>query len=203
MNGLCIGFDNPNITTIWPESAVAVRANRHVYPIPAGRSRFAHFFEPILPLMRDLSWLAQGWVSSPFVGLIFEPGGEEMLDSHQVDHPRFDGTNAALFRQGTLPALANWLRDDWIDLLGFVPGPAEAGEGRIADELFDAAARGDGEYYEAIERLVALCFSCVDGFSWEVYGQDQAVTAVFEHLAHMEGVEVARGQLRRREDRFG
>jgi hypothetical protein len=202
MDGLYIGFDNPNIKTIWPESEVGARANR-VCSIPAGRSRFAHFFEPIYPLMRDYFWLAHGWESSPFVDLIFESGGEELLDSYRLEHPRFDITNASLFRPGTLPTLANYLCDDWIDLLGFIPGPADAGEGQIADELFDATC-GDDKYYTAIERRVTLCFFCVDGFSWEVYCQDRAaVTQVFESIKLMEGVEPVRGGLRGRKDRFG
>jgi hypothetical protein len=154
--------------------------------------------------MKDLAWLAHGWESSPFVDLIFESGGEELLDSYQLDHPRFDNTNASLFRPGTLPALADWLRDDWIDLLGFVSGPADADYGGIADKLFDASHRGDNEYYGAIERLVPLCFFCIDGLSWEVYGQDRAaVLEAVEHISRMEGVEVARDQLRGRKDRFG
>lgn len=197
MQGVRIGFDNPNIKTIWPDRAAGVSTNQ-TRAVPAGRSRFAHYFEPICPLMTDLFWFAQRWAASPFVDLIFEPGGEERLDRYQVDHPRFDNTSASLLRPGCLPALADWLRDDWIDLLGFAPGGTDPGV--IADELFDADDHGKDGYYAAIEKQVSLCFFCVDGFSWEFYSKDQgAVTQVFEHVRLMEGVNLKRARLLDRE----
>jgi hypothetical protein len=204
VDGFLVGFDNSNIVTIWPESAVVDRA---IPPctIPAGRSRFAHFFEPMLPLMNELHWLALGGDSSPFVDLIYEPGGEELLDSYYIDHPRFDNTSASLFRPGVLPALADWLRDDWINLLGFVADPSTAGE--IADRLFDAwdaSNRGNEKYYSAIERTMELCLFCVDGFSWEAYGKDQAAVArALERLRQIEGVILSERQLRERDAWFG
>jgi hypothetical protein len=200
MQGVYIGFDNPNIKTIWPVSEVEARATGD-HPAPSGQPLFAHFFQPIFPLMTDLSWFTCRWESSPFVDLIFEPGGEERLETYQVDHPRFDNVSASLLRPGCLPALAGWLRDDWIDLLGFALSGDDSGE--IADELFDADERGKDEYYATIERRVSLCFFCVDGFSWEFYCKDQeAVTQVFEHVRRMKGVKLELGRLRDRDERF-
>jgi hypothetical protein len=188
MRGICVNFDNPNIRTIWPDRTAGATLEQNVVPF-AGGSRFAHYFEPLDSIMGDLFWFAHCWQSSPFVDLIFEPGGEECLNRYQVDHPRFDDTSASLFCPGCLPRLAQWLRDDWIDLLGYTSGDANAGE--IADELFDAHQRGEEAYYGAIEKLVRLCFFCVDGMWWEFYSKDQtAVSRVFERVSGIEGVSV-------------
>src|SRR5271165_458219 len=148
--------------------------------------------------MKDLFWFAKGCQSSPFVDLIYEPGGEGLLDSYQVEHTRFDNTSACLFQPGTLPTLSRWLRDDWIDLLGYAAHDADPGE--IADGMLDASKRSRDKYYSVIEHEVELCFFCVDGFSWEFYcHNDSAITAVFEHVSRMEGVRLARGRLRYRD----
>jgi hypothetical protein len=190
MYGVCIGFDNPYITPIWPCPEAADSTKRRG-EFSLGRSRFAHYFEPIFPLMKDLFWFAHGWQASPFADLIFEPGGEERLARYQVDHPRFDNSNASILRPGCLPELANWLRDDWINLLGFIPGSADPAG--IADELFEADECGEDVYYTAVEKRVTLCFFCVDGLSWECYSNDrQAVTRVFEHVGRMDGVGLER-----------
>ena len=78
MLGVRIDFDNRNIRTIWPSCKVRDSAKR-TEAIPLGRSRFKRFFEPIFPLMTNPFWFASRWESSPFVALIYEPGGEEPM----------------------------------------------------------------------------------------------------------------------------
>jgi hypothetical protein len=193
MLGVRIGFDNPNIRTIWPSCEVRNRTKRTV-AFPLGQSRFEHYFAPVFPLMRNLFWFAHRSESSPFVDLIYEPGGEERLERYQIDHPRFDNTSATILQPGCLPELAGWIRDDSIDLLGFAPGGT--GPGEIADELFQAAGLSVLAYFTAIEQRVSLRFFCADGFSWEFYSPDgHAVMQIFEHAKSLEGVNLGRAVL--------
>jgi hypothetical protein len=197
MNGICIGFDNRNVGAIWSPAGVPDESER-TFAIPQGKRGFEFFFQPVLPTMESLLWFAQGWQSSPFVAFIYEPGGEEKLSEFWIKHPRFHNVCASVFRAGVLPALAHWLYDDWIDLIGLRCNEQDAPA--IAERLYDADNRSRDDYYEAIDQNADLCFFCVDGFSWEMYShQLHLLEAVAKYVASIKHVVVKRCQLTERD----
>ena len=152
------------------------------WPVPEKGRAFAPYFAPIADYLRPLYWYADCWESSPFVVVTYEPGGEERLARARIALPTDGQSAASLFRPGTLPDLAPFLYDDWIDLIGF------RGRGldplTVAAEFLQVKEMGRVKY-DLIERYADICFFCVDGWSWEVYAKDPAV--IDRTVEHVKG----------------
>ena len=122
MRGICIDFEPSNVGTIWP---APVDSTPPVHAVPPDDSAFCFFFRPVFPHMRELYWFAAHFYSTPFSGIIYEEGGESRFFALRMDIGLDDG-NYALFRPGTLPELASYVHNDWIDLIGLRCSEEEA-----------------------------------------------------------------------------
>jgi hypothetical protein len=181
MKGICIEFKNANIKTIWPNEKEGIASN----PIPKGKRAFEFLFNPILDRLETLSWLAHNFVSTPFVDLLYLEGGEEKLMAAEFDIFLAD---AKLFRPYTLPLLASYLYDDWINLIGFHQRDYIL-ESLSKDCLERFNSRIRASYYDFIERQAQMCFFCVDGFSWEFYCRDyKPIELLFNRWASTDGL---------------
>ena len=181
MRGICIDFDPSNVGTIWPEPADATPP---VHAVPPDDSAFCYFFRPVFPHMRELYWFASGYYSSPFSGIIYEEGGESRYDALRMDIGLDDG-NYSLHRPGTLPELASYVHNDWIDLIGL----------RCSEEEAIATARqlctAQGEFERYADRHMEMAFHCMDGFWWEFYPRDPALLdLVTRPLQGVPGVDI-------------
>jgi hypothetical protein len=150
------------------------------WPVPEEGRAFAYYFAPIADELRPLYWYADCWESSPFGLVTYEPGGEERLAQVKIALPTDDLVAASLYGPGSLPDLAPFLYDDWIDLIGF------RGKGlnplTVAAEFSQLKETGR-EKYDLIERYAEICFFCMDGWSWEVYAQD--LTLIGRTIEHV------------------
>jgi hypothetical protein len=198
MNGHYINFDNPGIHSLGPEAAEEAGKKR-VFGVPAGRRAFEYFFETILPDLQQYYWYAQGFQATPFVDLIYKPGGEEELDKYFVSFPEFENWGACGMKCGILPKHAKYLKDDDLDLIG-LPGP-ESHFKPLALELFQAfkpAARN--LYYDLIQKHSEICFFCEDGRSWEIYSKrDDFLAKVSARLKSIPAVTLKTCTLHKRD----
>jgi hypothetical protein len=193
MRGICIDFTPPNVGTIWPEP---VDATPRVHAVPPEDSAFSYFFRPIFPQMRDLYWFASNFSSTPFSGIMNEEGGESRYDALRIDTGMDDG-NHALYRPGTLPELARYLHNDWINLIGL----------RCSEEEASSTARQlsceEGEFDRYVGRHAKLAFHCMDGFWWEFYPRDEALLdLVTRPLRDVPGVSIRTCDLHHRKALF-
>ena len=181
MRGICIDFNPPNVGTIWPEP---VDPTPPVHAVPPDENPFCYFFRPVFPHMRELYWFASNFYSTPFSGIIYQEGGESRYDAVRIDIGLDDG-NYALYRPGTLPELASYIHNDWIDLVGL----------RCSEEEAIATARQlsceDAEFERYVVRNTELAFHCMDGFRWEFYPRDASLLdLVTRPLQETPGVDI-------------
>ena len=193
MRGICISFNPRDVHTIRPEQTDA-EAPR--YAVPPGERPFAFFFRPLFPKLDQLYWFASGFQSTPFVDLIYEEGHEERLTAAQMDIG-LEKVSCILHRPGTLPALASYLRNDWIDLIGIRSTEREAIDS--ARKLARSALSTRENFEQWVEDSAEMAFFCVDGFWWEFYAKDarllEDVVAPLERIA---GIQIRRCNLRHR-----
>jgi hypothetical protein len=165
--------------------------------VPAGDTPFCFFFRPVFPYLRDLYWFATRFESSPFVRLIYEDGGEERLDAARLD-AGLESTGDVLHRPGTLPDLAPYVDNDWLDLIGLRASEEQA----IATSHLLATARDD--YKNAVADKAEIAFLCMDGFWWEFYPRDPSLLdLVARPLEGISGVSLRTSDLRNRWALFG
>ena len=193
MRGICIDFNPDNVGTIWPEPADPTPL---VHAVPPSETAFSYFFRPVHLQMRELYWFAANFYSTPFSGIMYEEGGESRYDALRVDIGRDDG-NYALYRPGTLPALARHVHNDWIDLIGL----------RCSEEEAIATARQwsseQGEFDRYVDRHTEMAFHCMDGFWWEFYPRDPALLdLVTRPLQDVPGVGIRSCDLHNRKALF-
>lgn len=190
MRGICISFNPRNVGFIWPKPTDPTPP---VYAVPPDDTAFCFFFRPVFPYLPDLYWFASGFESTPFVQLINEDGGEERLDAARVDIG-LNQISAVLHRPGTLPELAPYVYNDWIDLIGLRSSEADA----VAAARRLAGARKDFDRY--VNEEAELAFYCVDGFSWEFYTRDPTLLALITHpLEGVAGIGIRPCDLRDRD----
>jgi hypothetical protein len=151
----------------------------------AGTSTFGHFTAPLAARLRGLHWWTDRYESSPFGSFRFETeDGEERLDAliivlpSQANEPYINGL---LFRPGTLPDLARYLHNDWIDLVGI--DAAEHDPVDAAERLLPLGGDATRAYFDQVARCAELFFRCVDGWYWEMFARDpEAVALVRSHV---------------------
>jgi hypothetical protein len=192
MNGLYIKFENPDIHHSGSEAA-GEAGKKRVFGIPAGKRAFEYFFEPILPDLQQYYWYAQGFQSTPFVDLMYKPGGLEELVECFILIPEFKDRGACGMNCGIIPKHAKYLRDDGLDLVG-LPGP-ESNFKALALELFQAfdgpapQAAKRNAYFDLIQKHSDACFFCEDGRSWEIYTKlDDLLTKVVDRVKSMHAI---------------
>jgi hypothetical protein len=164
-----------------------------VYAIPPDDTAFCYFFRPVFPHMRELYWFASNFYSSPFSGVMYEEGGERRYDALRMDIALDDG-NYALYRPGTLPELAPYVHNDWINLIGLRCSEEDA----ISTARQLSCEQGDFDRY--VVRNTELAFHCMDGFSWEFYPRDSALLdLVTGPLLETPGVDIRSCNLHNRQ----
>jgi hypothetical protein len=193
VRGICIDFTPRNVGTIWPEQADSTEP---VYAVPPDDTAFCYFFRPVFPHMRDLYWFAANFYSTPFSGIMYENGGDDRLSAARMDIGLDDG-NYALHRPGTLPELAPYIHNDWINLIGL----------RCSEDDAIATARQlsgeQGEFDRYVDRNTELAFHCMDGFWWEFYPRDSALLElVTRPLQNVSGVDIRSCDLHNRKALF-
>jgi hypothetical protein len=86
----------------------------------------------------------------------------------------------------------------WRTSISARPARAVCIRGLVAATALRSAMSISAEH-SAIEKRVALCFFCVDGFTWEFYSTDRhAVMRVFEHVGQVLELPVLRYRGKRR-----
>lgn len=194
MRGVCISFSPRNVGTIWPESA---DANPLDCGVPVDETPFCFFFRPVFPHMRDLYWFASGFQGTPFCRLIAEDDGIQRLEEAQV-YTGLDSSNFVLHRPGTLPELAPYLTNDWIDLIGLRGTEPEA----VATAC-ELAKASDG-FGRCVDEVAELAFFCAQGILWEFYSRDPSLLdLVVASLRPVAGLGIQSCELRRRDALFG
>jgi hypothetical protein len=163
--------------------------------------RFADLFEPLFPRMEHLAWFAHNSESTPLIQLMYEPEGRErfaVIDGGPVD-PSGDGR---LFLPGALPGAANFVANDWVDLIGLQPR-VDLLAWAAACSRDDRSPGNHRSYYDILDRDADLCFFCADGWWWECYShRGNDLQAVLERWQDDRRVKVTRGILNERDAYF-
>ncbi|HEX4956508.1 MAG TPA: hypothetical protein VF017_24230 [Thermoanaerobaculia bacterium] len=169
---------------------------------PEGRSHFEVLFRPILNDLERYYWLGEG-PSTPLIDLWHENG--RIFESLTVELPTERGGQSIahqLFRPGTLPGFASFLRDDWLTLIGLSGSRDQvlAATRAFLDWSFSAFGLAEvpegTTFYELILSSSPLCFFCDEGRRWEVYARDaRLLSRMRRHLRSLGGVEVVERKL--------
>ncbi|MCB9853221.1 MAG: hypothetical protein H6819_09015 [Phycisphaerales bacterium] len=134
-----------------------------------GRSSFAFFFEPVLPMFSTLYWKSMGgeWpVYSPV---------EEVLgpDFESSDAATEDGT----FLPGVLvPKFQNRIIEDWISLIGMPEAPTNELLCK-SDPLRDRQTR---------ERFIRVALENIDGAFWFFFAhEEELIDTIRKHVQQL------------------
>ncbi len=171
-------------------------------PTVEGRSHFELLFRPILDELDRYHWLGEG-PSTPLIDLWHENGRIfESLTVELETERGGQGIAHQLFRPGTLPGFASFLRDDWLILIGLYGSREQVLSTTQVFLDWSFSAFGLAEvpegttFYELILRWSPLCFFCDEGRRWEVYARDTRLLGrLRRHLRSLSGLEVVERRL--------